>query len=223
MKCACGLLPLLLALLLAPGACHAQQIKQYRKLEGPKKMEPHRLHWGGSVGTGGVHFIFTPSFDLHWRMLSLRLAPDPWYLSASFTSRVGYYRRHVRTDRPMLLSFAYHNDVFLAEKSPEPGVKTRKDRQIFMGMWGIHADLDHLGRVYFEGLVGGMLIWDQFHPLNGQVPNDRFFPLPVVEFRVGAIYQSHKWRYPPTEKTGIPRTNYYDVRFIDKLRFFRQR
>jgi len=156
-------------------------------------MQPKKLKIGASLGAGGMHWYCKPSFDLHYAGTSLRFAPGLFYYSFGITQRIGYYRKRVRMDRPLILSAYYSDDWLLMGVKRDLERNTdRIDQKHFMLMLGLHVDLDHMGRVFFEGSIGGMAALERFAPINGVAVPSAWYFYPMVEVRFGGIVQFHK-------------------------------
>jgi hypothetical protein len=157
-------------------------------------LEPHRIRIGGGLGAGGLHFIFKPSLDLHWRRMMLRAAPGLFYWSASFSYRVGYYRPRRRQDRPLFLHAVYANDWALTTLRRRLNQNTFKlDQEMFMLLLGIRAKMDFRSRVYLDFSLGPAVIHERYaQPLEGPAVPDRWRVYPMAEFRIGGVIQRHK-------------------------------
>ncbi|MCS7074348.1 MAG: hypothetical protein NZ108_07770, partial [Bacteroidia bacterium] len=146
-------------------------------------LEPKRIQFGASLGAGGLHTFVKPSFDVHWRGTSLRVAPGLHYASVGISQRIGYFRkRRLYHERPILVNFYYHND-WLVSDLRKSTLNPRKDVQLFMFLLGLHAKLNYLNTVYCEGGIGAMAIYEQFESVNGFPIDPKWYFFPIAEFR----------------------------------------
>jgi len=158
--------------------------------------QPHRLRFGASVGTGGVHVFCKPSLDLHHRGTSLRLAPGLLFLSMQFQHQLlSLQPNNRRQPLPLFMSFGYHRDWLLGKnlwltKSPE--LPKRSQLHLHTVMFGLHFRNDLLDRTYWEIAAGPMLIRERYHPLGDRLIEDRFRVVPMIEIRLGGVLQLHK-------------------------------
>lgn len=157
------------------------------------------LLWGASLGVGGVHTYVKPSFDLHWRGASLRLAPGLFYLSAGLTQELSR-RRNVRLpylrERPVIASVYYHygwllNDIL--RKQPADVPQTRAVH-LGMAMVGFKFKMDRLYSIFMEAQIGVMWRHETLYPFEGEIvkPRNNFWPM--GEFRISGIPRFHKHR-----------------------------
>lgn len=160
-------------------------------------IEPIRVKFGGSIGAGGLHAFFQPSADVHWRGASLRASIGTHYIGAGFSQKIGYYRPILwwrkptrRLDRPIFLSFNYLEDYWLANNTPRGG--PRRDRDIFMLLGGVHANLNYVGSVYFQVAFGVMYLVEKYHPVQNKPIANIHIITPMVEVRLGGIIVRHK-------------------------------
>jgi hypothetical protein len=160
--------------------------------------EPNRVRTGLSLGVGGVHAYLKPSFDVHYRGTELRLAPGPFYLSGGLSQRIAYFKPMQRRDRPIYLHAYYHNDVFLSHllrEAPDDGGARLTNRQGLMALIGLRANLNYRKQMYVEGSIGALLMIDQFSQPAGANVGPRHTFLPMLEFRLGGLFVSHKVRH----------------------------
>ncbi|MCZ2355560.1 MAG: hypothetical protein LC115_02545 [Bacteroidia bacterium] len=160
-------------------------------------IEPIRVKFGGSIGAGGLHAFFQPSADVHWRGASLRLSAGTHYIGIGYSQKIGFYRPILwwrkptrRLDRPIFLSFNYLEDYWLANKTPRG--TPRRDRDIFMLLAGVHANLNYVGSVYFQVAFGAMYLIEKYNPVLGKPIKNIHIITPMVEVRLGGIIVSHK-------------------------------
>jgi hypothetical protein len=142
-----------------------------------------------------MHIIFKPSFDIQYHGTMLRASPGLFYWGVGLEQRIGYYRKASRGyDRPLYLHFSYHDDWFLTNiRRAAEGNTARRDLDIYTMMLGMRANLDRLKRVHMQVSLGASVVVEKFNPVNGVTPDNRVFPLPMVEVRLGAFVQRHKY------------------------------
>lgn len=154
-------------------------------------LEPHRIRPGISAGFGGLHNWGMPSFDLTRHTTTLRVSPGLWYLSAGITQKIAFFRPKHRVDRPIILSFYYHNDWLLSNRK---SLEFRKDQNVYMLMPGIHVNLDHRGMFYFEVSGGPMYVHERVMTQNKDLISRRDYWAPMGEIRIGGIFLDRKER-----------------------------
>lgn len=161
---------------------------------GAQILEPNRIRIGGGLGAGGLHFVFKPSLDIHWRRLMLRAAPGLFYWNVGLSYQIGYYRPRRRQDRPFFIHAVYADDWFLTQTRRRLNNNTYKyDQRMYMLLFGIRAKMDYRRRVYLDFSIGPMVMQERFRqPLEGPPIEDRWRVFPMAEFRIGGLIQTHK-------------------------------
>jgi hypothetical protein len=190
---------LLAALLLFAGLAPAQIL------------EPHRPKIGMSVGALGMHLVFKPSFDFHYRGFSARAAPGLFYISGGISQRIGYYRPRHRQDRQLYVHFYYHDDWLLSRtRRSVLSREFKRDQDIYMLMLGIRYRMEPLNRIYFEFNVGAMYLVEHYNPVREEPVPSRHYVYPMLEVRIGGIFFTHRVHHqylPGQEKLRRQRLN----------------
>ena len=162
---------------------------------------PTQLKIGGSVGLGGMHLYFKPSFDMEfWRVgTNIRIAPGLFSGSIGLQQRVGYFQRKRRQDRPLFLS-AYYTHPWLLSRGRAPLDNLdgyRQNWHIVMLLVGMRFWLDRPQRVFIEASLGPMYVYRNIRRTDDARPllPHRHWILPALEIRLGMNAWFHKkWR-----------------------------
>ncbi len=176
-------------------------------------LEPHRPKIGISVGALGMHYVFKPSFDFHYRGFSARVAPGLFYMSGGISQRLGYYRPRHRQDRQLYIHAYYADDWFLSKtRRSLLSRQFKTDQDIYMLLLGIRYKMEPLNRIYAEFSVGAMYMVEHYAPVLEEPIPDRHYVYPMLEFRIGGIFFAHRVRHqylPGQEKMRRQRFNVF--------------
>jgi hypothetical protein len=160
--------------------------------------KPPKVRIGGSVGLGGMHLYFKPSFDVElWNAgTGLRIAPGLFFFSVGLQQRVGYFAKKRRNDRPLYLSLYYSYPWLLsAGRAPIDKVAGYKTETHFLALLvGMRFWLDRPKRLFIEASLGPMYVYRGYTPTEASRPTRRteHLILPAFEIRLTLLAQFHK-------------------------------